>query len=205
MRKIACLTMTVMSLVLSVSMAAENRWNLYAGGSLSHLCEERWVGSDKSYGWGGGAFLGGGYEINFNSHWSLTPQLEFSYVNNGATVSSKEMSFYEKHSELLETWNLVIPVMASFRFPVSSYTGFRFGAGPFLQESLAGRQYKPFTDVKENKSGRFESRLNVGIMGEVVVETGSHFSYFFRTQYPFLKEGWVRKTITLSAGIKYTF
>ncbi len=31
MRRIVCLTMIVMSFVLSVSMAAENWWNVYAG------------------------------------------------------------------------------------------------------------------------------------------------------------------------------
>lgn len=205
MKRIVIVLMAIVSLTLSTSVKAEHRWTVYGGGNLSHLCESPWVSSDKTHGWGGGAFLGGGCEINFNSHWSLTPQIEVSYINNGASLSSKEMSFYDRHALCLETWNLNIPVIASFRLPVGKQTGLRFGAGPFLQESLAGRAYKYGTDKKENISGNFERRLNVGIMGEAAVETGSHLSYFFRTQYPFLKEGWVKKTITLSVGIKYTF
>lgn len=71
MKKISFLILILISIHLSIQ--AQNRWNIYAGGSISHLCEKPWISSDKSYGWGGGAFLGGGYEINFNSHWNLTP------------------------------------------------------------------------------------------------------------------------------------
>lgn len=81
---------------------AQNRWNIYAGGNISHLCETApMIGSDRSFGWGGGAFAGAGYEINFNSHWSLTPQIELAYSNNGATLSSAEMDFSHNHASWL--------------------------------------------------------------------------------------------------------
>ena len=184
---------------------AENRWNVYAGGSLSHSCEKIVYGNDKTLNWGGGAFLGGGYEINFNSHWSLTPQLQLSFVNNGATFNDKNLNFYQNHHLWRETFSIDIPVIASFRFSVSNGVGLRFGAGPYIQEALAGKQFKYDTDQKENMSASFAYRFNVGIIGEAAVETGNHLSYFFRTQYPFLKEGWVRKIITLSVGVGYTF
>jgi len=56
---------------------AQNRWNIYAGGSISHNCEGYYNRISDDYnesGWGGGAFLGGGYEINFNNRWSITPR-----------------------------------------------------------------------------------------------------------------------------------
>lgn len=65
----------VMTILTAFTSNAQNRWNVYAGGSLSHMCETPWISSDKAYGWGGGVFVGGGYEVRFNSHWSLTPRL----------------------------------------------------------------------------------------------------------------------------------
>jgi hypothetical protein len=199
------IALVALALTTSGVVNAQNRWHVYAGGSISHLCEKPLFGSDQSYGWGGGAFLGGGYEINFNSHWSLSPQLEFAFNNNGATLNSKEFSFYNNHSEWRSTWSVNIPVIASFRFPVSDTANLRFGAGPYLQEGLAGRRYKYDTNEKENLTGNAGNRFNVGAIGEVAVETGSHFSYMFRVQYPFLKEGWIRKTINLSVGVNYSF
>lgn len=190
---------------LTFSSQAQNRWNVYAGGSISHLCEKPWLSSDKSYSWGGGAFIGGGYEINFNSHWSLTPQLELAFNNNGAILSSKELGFYASHANWNSIWSINIPIITSFRFPISNYVGLRIGVGPYLQEAIAGRCYKSDSDMKESMSGNFSNRFNVGGIGEIAVETGKHLSYMFRTQYPFLKEGWIRKTINLSIGIRYSF
>lgn len=203
MRHLIIIIMLVLS--MTFSSHAQNRWNIYAGGSISHLCENPWISSDKSYGWGGGAFIGGGYEINFNSHWSLTPQLEFAYSNNGASLSSKELRFYANHANWQSIWSINLPIIASFRFPVSDNIRLRFGAGPYIQEAIAGRQYRNDSDQKESMSGSFSNRFNVGATGEIAVETGNHISYMFRTSYPFLKEGWVRKTINLSIGIRYSF
>ena len=185
---------------------AEGRWNVYAGGSVSHLCEKAWYGNDKLiYGWGGGAFIGGGYEFRFTPHWSLSPQLDFAYYDNGAYLDNKELSFYGNHVDWHDFLTLNIPVIANFRFSLTQTIGLRFGAGPYLQEALYGRRYKVHTDVKENMSGNFAHRFNVGIIGEAAVETGNHFSYMLRVQYPFLKEGWIKNTIILSAGIMYSF
>lgn len=198
MKRIISLMLIILG--LAVVSQAQNKWNVGVGGSLSHLCEKP-VMSDGSYHWGGGAYLSGGYEINFNSHWSLTPQLEFAFNDNGAYLSSS----YARYANWQNTWSLNIPIIASFRFPVSDKVGLRIGVGPYLQEALAGRHYNLNTGKKEAMSGNFSNRFNVGPMGEIAVETGSHFSYLFRTQYPLLKEGWVRKTITLSIGVRYSF
>lgn len=48
------------------STVAQNRWNITAGGSISHQTYELFDG--YSVGWGGGAFLNGGYELNFNKN-----------------------------------------------------------------------------------------------------------------------------------------
>lgn len=63
-------------LMLSLSGFAQNRWKIYAGGSISHDCGGyfEWnADGNTGFDWGGGAFLGGGYEINFNKNWSFTP------------------------------------------------------------------------------------------------------------------------------------
>lgn len=199
MRFITIVSAVVMTVAISFGAVAQNRWNVYAGGTLSHLCEKPWSGS---YGWGGGALIGGGYEINFNPHWSLTPQIEVSYVDNGASLSGSDYGV--KYANILKTWSVNIPVIASFRFPLSEAVGLRFGAGPYLQEAFWGRVHDAH-NKEISASGNFSKRFNIGVIGEAAVETGSHFSYFFRTQYPFLKEGWIRKTINLSLGVRYTF
>lgn len=187
------------------STVAQNRWNITAGGSISHQTYELFDG--YSVGWGGGAFLNGGYELNFNKNWSLTPQIEIEYINNGAIIKNKLINDIS-HSSWRDFWNLKIPVIASFRFKTSDFVGFRFGVGPYLQESLAGRKYKYIrTEEKEKESlhGSFQNRFNVGIQGEAAVETGNHLSYMFRVNYPFAKENWMGETITLSLGIRYSF
>lgn len=221
MKKI-CLSL-IMFLVLVFSANSQNRWNIYAGGSISHLCEEAAISSDQSYGWGGGAFIGAGYEINFNSHWSLTPQLEFRFINNGATTdgyshpgsfypNSSVFQFYSNHSEWNRTFSINIPVIASYRLSISEGLGMRFGAGVYLQELLAGKKY--YYDYfnnhndevyKDKISGNFGEKFNVGAVAEVALETGKHFSYMFRAQFPFLEKYHTRNTLTLSLGLRYSF
>ena len=212
-----------MLLALVFSANSQNRWNIYAGGSISHLCEEAAISSDQSYGWGGGAFIGAGYEINFNSHWSLTPQLEFRFINNGATIdgyshpgsfypNSSVFQFYSNHSEWNRTFSINIPVIASYRLSISEGLGMRFGAGVYLQELLAGKKY--YYDYfnnhndevyKDKISGNFGEKFNVGAVAEVALETGKHFSYMFRAQLPFLEKYHTRNTLTLSLGLRYSF
>lgn len=203
------LLMMICAMVLSLGAVAQNHWNVYAGGSIAHKCErksERFqMYKDYPYGWGGGAFLGGGYEIGFNSHWNLTPSIEFEFVNNGAIRNVEWVSFYGNHVDWQSNWNLNIPVIAAYQCDLSKKLGLRIGVGPYLQESLAGRRYKYNSEDKEAMTGNFSNRFNVGFQGEIGIDTKNHFSYMFRARYPILKEGWIRKTLVLSLGVKYSF
>ena len=195
----------VLMVTISVQLSAENNWMIYGGGSLSHLCEKRWFSSDSTYGWGGGAFIGAGYEVNFNRHWSLTPQIEWTYLNNGAKVSSPELNLFQRNSEWRDMWTLNLNVLAGYRFGLAKNVGLKISTGPYALEAFGIRQYGQDGKTKEAVQRRPTARYNVGFMGEVAVETGEHFSYLFRTQYPVLKESWTRKTLTLSLGVRYTF
>lgn len=189
---------------VQLSAQPQNRWSIYGGGSLSHLCEDVLFYTDD-YGWGGGAFLGGGYEINFTPHWSLTPQVELAYMDNGAKLDIPDFNAYLNRDSWRDAWSVSIPVMAGFRFGLSNHVGMKVSAGPYLYQAFASRQYQYGTTRKESAHGSFSDNFNIGVIGEVAVETGRHFSYMFRTQYPFLKETWSRKTITLSLGVRYSF
>lgn len=204
----------VMMAISSVCLGqTKNRWSVHVGGSVSHLCETPWVSHDKTYSWGGGAFIGAGYEINFNKHWSLTPQLEFAFDDNGATLSSDKDSFFHNHYRWENYWSMSVPVVASFRLNVADNVGLRFGMGPYVQTVLAGNRYVGFINAetgeessyKESLSGSFDQRFNVGVLGEFAVETGNHFSYMLRARYPFIKRGWLTNTLTLSVGVGYSF
>ena len=194
----------ILVVVCAFAVNAQNRWSVYGGGSISHLCEKPF-GLDEGYGWGGGAFFGAAYEINFTSHWGLSPQVEIDYINNGANLSDIRISETACHLNWRDSWNVTIPVLASFRFPLSDNVRLKIAAGPYIQEAFAVRQYKTDSSEKEKCSGGFSDKFNFGTLEEISVETGNHFSYMFRVQYPFLKENWSRKTLTLSLGVKYTF
>lgn len=214
MKKILTLVSMLIITISNVCLGqTKNRWNVYAGGSISHLCETPLAATDKTYGWGGGAFIGGGYEINFNPHLGLTPRLEFSFDNNGATLSSENESFFNNHARWKNYWSASIPVMASYRFSLVDNVGLRIGVGPYLQTVMGGKKYVGIHDsdtmestiYKESLSGTFDHRFNVGAAGEVAIETGNHLSYMLRAKYPFIKKGWLMKTLTLSVGIGYSF
>lgn len=190
---------------VAIQLGAQNNWIVYGGGSMSHVCEKPVVGSDKTYGWGGGFFLGAGYELNFNKHWSLTPQLELSYMNNGAKLSSPELTMFQRNASWLDMWSVTLPVMAGYRFKLTDHVGLKVSAGPYIQESFAIRQYAQDGQAKESAPRRSSAQFNVGAMGELAVETGDHLSYMFRANYPFLKESWNSKTLTLSLGVRYSF
>lgn len=127
--------------IVTLPVKARNVWNVYAGGSLSHICETPLIGSDRSYGWGGGAFIGCGYELNFNSHWSITPQVELSYADNGASLSSPEMDFFTNHNQWMRSLSVNVPIMVSYRLKFTDTVGMRFAVGPYLQEALVGEKY----------------------------------------------------------------
>ena len=206
MRQLFISFVAVVWLATSMSEAlADNRLSIYAGGSISHLFEDNWVDmKNETYNWGGGALIGTSYEIGLSRHWSIMPAIEVRYDNNGAT-NKRQKDKYGYNSCWMDTWSIQIPVTVNFRLPVSDNVSLRIGAGPYLQEALYSRRFKTGSDVKERMHGTFANRFNVGFAGEAAVETGQHLSYIFQTRYPFLSEGWIRKTLTLSIGIKYTF
>lgn len=183
-------------------MQAENRWNVAIGGNISHKNINTYWGTTSD--WGGGAFLNAGYEINFNSHWSLNPQIEFDYINNGAYVKSylPDSKYYD---DWREAWNVNLPVICSFRFPLSDWIKLRVGVGPRFQESIAGRKYNLDLNKKVAWHDGVLHRFNIGIQGEIAVETGNGLSYLFRMAYPFARENWMGETFTLSVGIRYSF
>lgn len=212
-RALALISLLIINISNICLGQTQNRWYVYAGGSISHLCETPLAATDKTYGWGGGAFIEGGYEINFNPHWSLTPRLQFSFDDNGATLSSHNESFFNNHAAWKNCWSTSIPVIASYRLCLADNVRLRIGTGPYVQTVIGGKRYVGIHDsdimssfvYKESLSGAFNQRFNIGVAGEVAIETGNHLSYMLRAKYPFIKKGWLMNTLTLSAGIGYAF
>lgn len=207
-------------LMLSLSGFAQNRWKIYAGGSISHDCGGyfEWnADGNTGFDWGGGAFLGGGYEINFNKNWSFTPALEFSYTDNGAYYNKTGVPAYHPYGYGVPdiwtgSWAVNIPLEAGFRFPVSDYVNLKINAGVYLSEAFHVSHYERVGGTSENPviekkkaSSDFGQDFQLGFSGGISVETGRHFSYFLRTQYPFLKDRWSTSTLTLGLGVAYSF
>ena len=95
----------ILMLVIAFQLDARNRFMVQAGGNVSHYCETPIMSLDKTYGWGWGGFVGTGYEINFNRHWSLTPQVELAYINNGARLSWPKDSPFHRNAQWLHRWH----------------------------------------------------------------------------------------------------
>ncbi len=217
MRKILTGLVAFVAMIIPFAGSAENRWSIYGGGSISHLCRQgrvfkgisndgifQWTKIGK-YGWGGGAFIGAAYDIRFNRHWSISPQLELSFINNGATNSDESLNGLDKHWDWMEIWSLDIPIMVNYRFRISENTDFRLGAGCILQNTLSVTCYNMFGNKETTSQGSFEERTNIAAGMELAVEPGRHFSYFFRGNYPPLRYRWNTRTLTLSLGLRYTF
>ncbi len=196
----------ILMLVTAFQLDARNRFMVQAGGNVSHYCETPIMSLDKTYGWGWGGFVGTGYEINFNRHWSLTPQVELAYINNGARLSWPKDSPFHRNAQWLDMWTVNVPVLAGFRFNLEKNVGLKISTGPYVLKAFSIRQTAQDGISKETPpQRRATAEFNFGWMGEIAVEPGHHFSYLFRTQYPFLVESWTKKTLTLSLGVRYDF
>jgi len=197
---------TVLMLVTALQITAQNRFMVQAGANVSHFCQTPLMSLDKTYGWGFGGFVGTGYEINFNPHWSLTPQVELAYINNGARLSWPKDRPYQRNGAWLDMWTVNVPVLAGFRFNLEKNVGLKISAGPYALKAFSIRQTAQDGIGKETPpQRRATAEFNFGMMGELAVETGNHFSYLFRAQYPLLTESWTQKTLTLSLGMRYNF
>lgn len=201
------------------SEGLKNRWSVRAGVNLSHICADTnpWdystmtpVPASASFGWGAGAMFGGAYDIRFNRTWSLTPGLEIQYIDNGG---KKYGGYYDNMTDdksrdrnafVMHSWNVVVPVLMNMRAPISRSVGFRVGAGPYVSEAFSARAYN-VNGKMEDFGGDFGHYFDFGLMGEMAVETGNHFSYFYRLQYPLLKDHIHHRTLTMSLGLSYTF
>ena len=201
------------------SEGLKNRWSVRAGVNLSHICADTnpWdystmtpVPASASFGWGAGAMFGAAYDIRFSRTWSLTPGLEIQYIDNGG---KKHGGYYNNMTEdksrdrnafVMHSWNVVVPVLMNMRAPISRSVGFRVGAGPYVSEAFSARAYNA-SGKMEDFGGDFGHYFDFGLTGEMAVETGDHFSYFYRLQYPLLKDHIHHRTLTMSLGLSYTF
>ena len=212
-----CCNLTVAA--QKTSGGLKNLWSVRAGVNLSHICADTnpWdystmkpVPASASFGWGAGAMFGGAYDIRFNRTWSLTPGLEIQYIDNGG---KKHGGYYDNMTDdksrdrnafVMHSWNVVVPVLMNMRAPISRSVGFRVGAGPYVSEAFSARAYNA-SGKMEDFGGDFGHYFDFGLMGEMAVEKGNHFSYFYRLQYPLLKDHIHHRTLTMSLGLSYTF
>ncbi len=207
MKRVFLIVVVIFTLISAIPGNARNRWNIYGGGNMSHIYGAKSSSGDPLYRWGAGAFIGIGYEIRFTSRFSLTPALELSYIDNGSAQQNHNSTLSSNYIPWMNSYILSMPVIASTRIPISENIRFRIGGGFYIQEALSGNHYAGQNDKKEALSGNASPRFNMGPIGEAAIETGRHISYILRAQYPLTiqNDAWITKTLTLSAGIRYTF
>lgn len=207
MKRVFLIVAVIFTIISAIPGNACNRWNIYGGGNMSHIYGEKSSGGEPLYRWGAGAFIGIGYEVRFTSRFSLTPALELSYIDNGSATQNHNSPLSSNNIPWLNSYTISMPVIASYRIPISENTSFRIGGGIYIQEALSGKHHALKSDKKEALSGNASPRFNIGPIGEAAIETGRHISYILRAQYPFSiqNDAWITKTLTMSAGIRYTF
>ena len=195
----------LLSLIRTVTYAcADDRWTISAGANVSHMYGQNYY-LEEDFGWGPGCFIGAGYEARLSRHWNLTPQLELSYVNNGATLSRPYFSDYLNRDQWRDSWSVLFSLPVGFRFSISEAVGMKVSAGPYMQESFHVRRYDDEGAEKINETIKFGDMFNCGVTGGISVETGKHLAYLVNARYPILKYRWSRQTLTISLGVRYYF
>lgn len=204
--------------LFSLTSYSQNRCNIYLAGSLIHNCGGYFDWNEDGntgFKWGGGAILGGGYELNFSEHWSFTPGIELTYTDNGAYYNKTGQPAYSNGDYIKDvwasSWSVNLPLTAGFRFPITNKVGFKIDAGSYLEEAFYVKQFfnvgtnsNPILE-KKKVSPNFGRDFQFGFIGGVSVETGKHLSYFFQTRYPFLDKRWSTSNLSLVLGVKYSF
>lgn len=202
---------------------AQNRWSVYGGLNLS--TDEDYAGHttirenvattelcDAKYALGG--TFGVGYDINLKRNWSIQPALEYSNTNlySKKTLIVKDIlegKLLKQTETKLKSHlhSFAVPVLVNFRVAVDNNVKLRFGAGPYVQGVFAGKvaawdgeKYKVNNLYKGNRKYQFTA----GVKAEIAVETGDHLSYSLGFQRPFC-DSVVPKTVTINAGVRYTF
>lgn len=202
---ICCLTAT--------TAVAQNRWGIMGGVNMSTSSSKGFgwqadgsVGGLYNFGWRAGGYIGGLYDIRLTDSWYIQPQLLYAYEENQTKGTSPVDVFYSRHS-------LVLPVLASFRIPLSREWALRINAGPYVQYDLFGRNRLGYSD--ENGSVRtglgwwhadFGKRFTYGVKGGITLEH-NHWFVSFDGKYS-LKKSFLNANghgLTLSAGIGYKF
>lgn len=221
MKRIAVLLFAIALMVTGLS--AQGRWSVFGGMNLS--TDRDYLGyttikgnavttefSDAKYTPGG--TFGVAYDINLKRNWSVQPALEYSNINlyqRKSSITQKPMDGeYIKQTDTKLRSHLhtfAVPVLVNFRVAVDSNVKLRFGAGPYVQGAFAGKvatwggEKVKVNDLYKNDR---KHQFSVGLKAEMAVETGQHWSYAVGFQRPFCNSV-IPKTLTINAGVRYTF
>lgn len=213
------LVIFILSLSSWFSIFAQNTWNVYVGGTLSHDVSSSSIWTpegDSKVRWGGGFMVGGGYEIYFNSSWSFSPSIELSFTNNGEYLNKTGRPLINEsklaEGSWAEYWSMSMPLTVGYRVTMTDRVKLKIELGAFISQAFYVRQaeyknqYDKNMEIKKSKSPfHFGNNFQTGAMGGISIESGDHLSYFIRTQYPFLVGRYSTHIMTISLGIKYAF
>lgn len=196
--KLLLLSFLTLCLVVTDSFA-QNRWGIMSGVNLS-------TSSAKDFGWRAGGYIGGLYDIRLSDSWYIQPQLLYSYEENQTKRKSPADIFYSQHA-------LTLPVLVSFKVPLSTAFSLRINAGPYVQFALFGREKTSYLNAAgESVRGLgfwgtdIRHRFTYGLKGGITLE---HKHWFFSMDCKYsLKKSFLNNEghgLTLSAGIGYKF
>ncbi|EOS15155.1 porin family protein [Phocaeicola sartorii] len=181
-------------------ISAQNRWGIIGGANLS-------TSSAKDFGWRTGGYIGGLYDIRLSESWYIQPQLLYSYEENSTKDNSHIDIFYSQHA-------LTLPVLASFKVPLSDAFSLRINVGPYIQYALFGRNGRSSIDMNgeviPKKLGwwhaDFGDHFTYGLKGGLALEH-RHLFLSMDCKYS-LKKSFLNYDghgTTLSVGIGYKF
>lgn len=175
----------ILFLALLLSTAApfyaQSRWGILGGADVTMVKSKY----SSLTGARGGFYVGGLYDLQLSERWYFQPQLLFA--RSGEKYKTNNIK------EFYDTYNLEIPLLASYKIPCKT-VDFRINGGIFATYGLFGVKKEATGEgnaVREGKRDAYslpgDERFKGGVQLGISVEQ-DHLFYSFDTKCSFLRK-----------------
>lgn len=202
---------TLLMFVFATESHGQVEVSIYGGIGTTHVCSKVTNANNpqKAYQWGSSGHVGIGIGCEVAPLLYITPSVELFCLDNGATVdvdivaSNDTKPFYGYYWRRKIGCN--IPVLVGGKFYLDDNLKIKCSIGPYAQLDLWTWIFNHREDAIQRYNPEGVKWINAGVMGEVAIETGEHWSYYLRPQYILTTKTDSPYLLTLSAGVRYSF
>ena len=195
----ARITTLIITCLVSTVLYAQKHISVYGGINMSST-------STKDFKYNIGWQIGELYDIKISDRFYVQPRLSMYYTANETKENINERTF-------ISQYGLSLPILASFRMPVTTNSCLRINAGPYIQYAIFGKRdgyYKEGAATINSGSLwwhlKFKDKLNSG------AQLGVQYEYknligMFDVKHAFrrsnLNYNGFENTFQLSLGYKF--